>query len=395
MKILFAVLIIICIVFYVMYLWDFALVLLAAIVSVPVIMFITTFITKRLIDVDFALKDDSVSKNESFPVNLCVNNRSIFPIGKAEARIEYSNVCSSDVSSFNLLMPIQARNTQSISFQLKSRYCGMLCVRCAYIVISDPLKLFKFKVGKNICTSIAVLPEGHDISGQVSFTDKINEESSVFSEYKAGDDPSEVFDLRDYNPGDKLNRIHWKLSSKKNEFIVKDYSLPVDIPCTMLVDLGLGGIKKECIMPVFDTLVETFVSVSQFLIENERVHSIVYYSSAHSRFIERTVDSADSLAELTKEIILSLREGSTCASPEAYFIDQNRISLSSFIYITAETDPTVLEFIDENIDADIKNAIVVVPSPEDAAAVEGISPDINILPVVIGRISTSIKDIEL
>jgi hypothetical protein len=38
-----------------------------------------------------------------------------------------------------------------------------------------------------------------------------------------GDDPSELYDLRDYRPGDRITRIHRKLSDKFNRLIVKEY----------------------------------------------------------------------------------------------------------------------------------------------------------------------------
>ena len=64
------------------------------------------------------------------------------------------------------------------------------------------MRLFGMKTGKNIRTEIAVMPENNEISGIVSTFDRINEESSVFSENNPGDDPSEIFDLREYNPGE-------------------------------------------------------------------------------------------------------------------------------------------------------------------------------------------------
>ncbi len=129
MKIFFAVLIIICIVFYIMYLWDFALVLLITVITIPVVMFISTLIARKNIDVEFAVKNDTALKKENFPIQIKITNRSIFPVGKAEAYIEYSNLFSNETNTFNLLMPIQPRNSQNISFKLSSRYCGIIRIK--------------------------------------------------------------------------------------------------------------------------------------------------------------------------------------------------------------------------------------------------------------------------
>ncbi len=393
-KILFIILIIICICFYVLYVWDFALILLIVIAALPVIMFITTYITKKLITVEFAVKDKTVSKGKDFPVQLVVTNRSIFPIGKAEAHIEYYNVFSDQISAFDLYLPIQPKNSQRITFQLSSKFCGVIKIRSARLNIYDPLRLFRFRTAKNICTDIAVMPEGHEIGGIVHYTDRVNEESDVFSEYKPGDDPSEVFDLREYNQGDKLNRIHWKLSSKKDDFIVKDYSLPIDVPCSVFLDLKCYE-KSDLTLPVFDTLIETMISLSQFLLENERGHSIIFFNSSLNRFVEHTVlDSAD-LNSVINEIISSVRDDLFCQSPDVYFADNPTLSYASFSIITSSKDHRVLEHIDENIEADFKNALLVVNSADDLSETLAGYQALSIIPVAVGKISASIKDIDI
>lgn len=65
-KLLFIILIIVCAAFYILYVWDFALVLLVLIIALPIIMYITTFLAKRKMKVEFALQDKIVPKNSLF-----------------------------------------------------------------------------------------------------------------------------------------------------------------------------------------------------------------------------------------------------------------------------------------------------------------------------------------
>ncbi len=394
-KLLFIILIIVCAAFYILYVWDFALVLLVLIIALPIIMYITTFLAKRKMKVEFALQNKIVPKNSPFPVQICITNKSIFPIGKAEAHIEYYNVFNNKTSDFELYLPIQSRNTQRVTFRLKSKFCGIVKVKIAYISIYDPLRIFKFKIGKNVGAEIAVMPTAHDISGTVLYSNRINEDSSVFSESSPGDDPSEVFDLRDYVAGDKLNRIHWKLSSKKDDFIVKEYSLPIDVPCTVFLDLKCYE-DSDYTLPVFDTLVETAVSLSQFLIENERVHSLIFYHAKHKRFVQYTISDAVSLADAVRDLLLSINDNLFCEPPETYFAQNSCISVSSFTLISStDCDSPVIEYIDSNIDADIRNAVMIVKNSAEIGTFRNGYSSVNITPVLIGRISASIKDIEI
>ncbi len=393
-RLFYIILLIACIIFYIMYLWDFALVLLVTMIAVPVVMFIVLYITKRCISIEFSTSSNTVQKNQGFPVQIKITNRSFFPVGKAEANIEYCNVFNNEITNFVLHMPIQARNEQNAVFQLNSKFCGILNVCCAGITIYDPLKLFKFTIGKNRNIRIAVMPEGHEINGQVYYSDRVNEESNIFSEYKPGDDPSEVFDLRGYVPGDKLNRIHWKLSSKKDEFIVKAYSLPIDVPCTVFLDLKCSS-SSQVMLPIFDTLIESLLSISQFLIENEKSHSIVYYNFEKQDFSESLITDMDSLIIAIRNIINSLNTAHFCKPLLDYLMEQQNLSLSSFVYISSEADSETLSHIDDNVDADLKNAIIVVPSEDNIKEIPDSLSNVNIIPVVIGKITSSITDIEV
>ncbi|MCM1315335.1 MAG: DUF58 domain-containing protein [Alistipes senegalensis] len=391
-KILFILLIVICIFFYILYIWNFSLILMIIFIALPVVMFVTTLITKKMTKTEFAVPEKTTPKNNSFPVQLCITNNSIFPVGKAEAHIEYYNIFNNQINEFELLFPLQAKNTQRVTFQLSAKYCGILKIRSAYINIYDPFRMFRFRTGKNITAEIAVMPEIHEVNGTISYTDRETEESSMFSENTAGDDPSEVFDLRDYVVGDKLNRIHWKLSSKKDDLIVKDYSLPVDVPCMLFLNLKCYE-DSEYTLPVFDTLVETLISISQFLIENERVHTIVFYNAKMKEFSEINITSPEVLAETVRNLILSMNDNLFCEPPEKYFQSEN-ISLSSFTFITSAPDTPVLNYVEENIDADIRNAVVVIKSPEDAEKTCSGLAELNVVPVVIGRITASVRDME-
>ena len=393
-KILFIVLIIVCFFFYILYLGDFALVLLVIMIAVPIIMFITTYIAKKNISVEFAVKDKVVSKDQSFPVQLVVTNNSFFPVGKAEAHVEYYNVFNNQITSFELYLPVQANNSQRVTFRISSKFCGIIKIKNAELILFDPLRIFKFRTGKNIHTEIAVVPSAQEISGTINYTDRVNDESDHFSEYRPGDDPSEVFDLREYIPGDKLNRIHWKLSSKKDEFIVKEYSLPIDVPCLIFLDLKCYE-DNDYTLPVFDTLVETLLSVSQFLIENERVHKIVYYNAKYREFTERQVESPEMLGELMKELIFSVNDNLYCEAPDLYFSENSLNALSSFTFISSTADEKVLGYIENEVDSDLKNSIIVVKDANEADKVQAGYSEMSLIPVVIGRISASVKDIEI
>ena len=380
--------------FYILYLWDFAFVLLVIMIALPVIMFIQLLITKYSTTVEFSFPENITVKNEDFPVQLCIVNRSIFPVGRAEAHIEYYNIFNNQINTFELQFPIQAKNTQRVTFKLNSRFCGVIKLKTAYISIYDALRIFRMKVGKNIDSQITVMPEGYDITGTVSPVSRVDDESQIFSEHRPGDDPSEVFDLREYIPGDKINRIHWKLSSKSHDFIVKEYSLPVDVPSMIFIDLKCYE-DSDYTLPVYDTLIETAVSVSRLLIANERIHKIAYFNAGKRDFIEKDIDSITALSAALQEMLISVNDNLFCEVPTEYFKSGRCPSLSSLTFVTSSDDDDTLGCINENVDADIKNALIVSKNMKDTENTGETFSELNCGYIMIGKVSSSIKDIEL
>lgn len=392
MKLLFAVLIIVCAVFYILYIWDFSLVLLIVISALPIIMFVILLDVKRKTSVKFAVKSRIIAKNEEFNIQLCVENKSIFPIGKAEAFIEYYNIFNKCVNRIELNFPIQPRNIQRVTFRLSSKFCGMVNIRCAHINIYDPMKIFRMKIGRNITEDIIVIPEGQEINGIVVDNSCVESEGNVFSESRSGDDPSEVFDLREYSPGDRLNRIHWKLSSKKDDFIVKEYSCPVDSPAVIFLDLCCSE-TSELRLPLYDTLIELCTSLSRLFIENERIHSIIYYNGTEKSFVKRDISSIGNLSAVIAEMIAAFNDNSEADDPSVYLSEPQERSLTSFTFITSAANDAVLTTIDDCIDAEIKNAAIAVKTPDEE--LNGRFPTVNIIPVAVGRISSSVRAIEI
>jgi hypothetical protein len=146
---------------------------------------------------------------------------------------------------------------------------------------------------------------------------------------------------------------------------------------------------------MYDTLLEALVSVSQFLIENERVHTIVYYNAAERQFTKRLIDSENALSSAVYELIMSIRDDLSEEVPETFFYNGCDDGFASLTFITAEQNEDLLTFIDEETDADIKNAVIIKKNADESACNSGIYSRLNVHSVVIGKIASSIHDMEL
>lgn len=83
-------------------------------------------------------------------------------------------------------------------------------------------------------------------------------EAEVYDALHSGEDVSEVHNLRPFQNGDKLRNIHWKISAKSQELIVRESSRPKGCPVVLLVEAadGIRVAQLQCAASISFTLMD-------------------------------------------------------------------------------------------------------------------------------------------
>lgn len=120
-----------------------------------------------------------------------------------------------------------------------NRLCGAIKISCEQIWVLDILNLFKVRAGKCRETRSIVYPRKLNLLVGLSRTTVGAPKSEGLMQNRKGNDPSEMFDIREYVPGDDIRSIHWKLSSKTDSLILRQASDPSHYNVVLLPDFGL------------------------------------------------------------------------------------------------------------------------------------------------------------
>lgn len=196
---------------------------------------------------------------------------------------------------------VEGKRQVTLRKSLVCNYRGNYAVGVDCITITDYFGLFKLKYRGIEQHKILVYPKLRELKSNL-LRNVINESSESIVSMDAANQ-SVFSDIREFQPGDPLNRIHWKLSAKQNTLLSKEYSGQMTNKTVVLLDtynLGLGmenGIIYE------DYLVEGCVSLIHFLLES-RVHTTLYYKKLELKVLEGNTSSDfskyyDDLARLT------------------------------------------------------------------------------------------------
>ncbi len=225
--------------------------------------------TRRSFHASLKMPHAVANRGEMMDLCFTVENRSIFPVACAKLAVTYQNQFYKEKSRETFLFSLQGKQKGEIRKKLRSEHCGSILVRIEYVKVYDLLKLFGLKKKIKQEETVAVLPPISPLETSISADTAAMMDSETYSKEESGDDPSEVFDIREYREGDRLQRIHWNLSLKQDDYIVKEFSLPNNQCILLLVELYRGG--------DIDTVLEVLVSVSYFLILQQINHCIGWY----------------------------------------------------------------------------------------------------------------------
>ena len=120
-------------------------------------------------------------------------------------------------------------------------------------------------------SSYTVYPRIVDMDVTTSRANRAATAGFVFDPHRKGQDASEVFELRDYRDGDSVRSIHWKLSARFDELMVREASHPADFDLAVLCDCD-DPERTASIDAAFSLL----TSMSRALLNCGMGHSVIF-----------------------------------------------------------------------------------------------------------------------
>lgn len=159
-----------------------------------------------------------------------------------------------------------ADNQQEYTIGVPLVWCGKVTFRCISVQVRDMFGLFssKAKPFTEICT--VVYPHHVRVLTELSSATIGATRNDGVMQNRKGSDASEMFDIRDYVPGDDIRTIHWKLSGKTDELIVRQASAPSHYNIALLPDFGRSHLAGPEAQQELNAAVAIASSVAERLI---------------------------------------------------------------------------------------------------------------------------------
>lgn len=238
-----------------------------------------------------------IDENHVIPLELTLSNRSFFPAGQVRVWMQAVYPMRKKKQSFHLCSVVsgrrrgQSKSSIKLRFDLEPRYTGRVELMVRRACVLDLLGILPLPLRRKYVadqSSVMVLPEKQEIPLEL---DKLVQQFSVNRETEiriSGEkNPPEVAWIREYQPGDALRDIHWKLTAKQDTLMVREHISEKGCPLLFFVDLR----------QVTERYLQVFYSLGLELLGKKCSYYLVYYEVDTEELVRTIISSEEDLYE--------------------------------------------------------------------------------------------------
>lgn len=232
------------------------------------------------------IQSTNFSQNKSAHTNLKIYGDG----SKFECILVLRNCLTNTEKTIKLKSTADKKGTD-FDIDIKSDFCGKIEFEFLDFKKYDLIGLTYKKINVEINGYCTCQPEmtkdelGNNINKAMQ---TINSDNNFLSE-KSGKERSDFMGVREYKSGDSFKDIHWKLSFKQGDIIIKEYSSNDEIRLCLYLETGCPEGTDN--FKEFDSLAKKIISLSNSLLSNEQTHFVALKNQKTSEEYFDKVDS--------------------------------------------------------------------------------------------------------
>ncbi len=339
-RIFFVSVIIICLGLYAFTDASFTIYIAGAFIIYALCAFISVTASGRRVKIDMRVAPKA-EKNSGLPAILDICSKSFVPLVRCDVPVTAENLFIDSKTGVNLRLSALPFKKKTYEFHVEESFAGCLELSVSEIRMSDPVGIFQRTEKADIHRRSYIFPAISEVPVSKDALLSYDMESFKYSAVRPGADLSEVFDIREYRQGDNIKGIHWKLSGKEGELMVKVPSLPVENSLMIILDKNLLSLPlhegSEDVMErgsLAEHAAELFLSLSDTLIKQGLSHSAGWYDCLRESFVQKDVFSADDVYSMIPELISSPFREDAMSGADRYIDSDCEKNYAAFIYVT-------------------------------------------------------------
>ena len=212
--------------------------------------FSVRFVRRRL-RLSCTLSRNRISRGETADVTIMVSHPPLVPVSSIRLEIGLDE----DLPAQRVKIGLRTRQ-EKIQLAFPTRHAGC---RTPSVRVCEITDLFSIRTCRFVpplrAEDLLVLPVAFDVDSLVY----AQIDAGLGTMARATEDFTSPADIRSYQPGDPMKRIHWKLSARKQELLVRHFDEPVLPDALVIMDCEKP--RGPHVLDLQDALLETALSV--------------------------------------------------------------------------------------------------------------------------------------
>lgn len=249
----------------VMYFEPFPVFCLLLLGIVPVVCFLIELPLLWMTSVQLVCADSVCEAGEKNNITITVKNPAWIPVSRLCLWLQIENKMSGQKTEYPILVSVPARNEIPVSLSLRSDHCGSVSLSLKWIQLIGTIPVYSWKRNvkrtesdeKNTAAEIVVAPHIQELSVEISQgTRNFSVDWDSYEALRPGDNVAQIYQIREFQPGDRLQHVHWKLSARMEGWMVKEFSRHEGASVIIAVDWGEESFES------LDRMMEAAASLS-------------------------------------------------------------------------------------------------------------------------------------
>ena len=263
-----------------------------------------------------------------------IQNRSWLPVFHGRLELLLENRLTGEQWIQSLPFAVLPKGRAEVEVKQAICCCGAYRVSSRKARIYDMFCVFCAERKMEIQAEVLVYPTIEPVKLTILQKEHYDMESFRYAESRSGDDATETFDIREYQSGDSIRKIHWKLTGKMDTLMIRESSYPVFHSILLLLETGYeAGRRPEA--EQIDAAVSVFLSVAQMLTAQKLTFGIGFLDYEKETFCVQRIETQEELWNVIPELLHAGSASSEYSVYEQYQLWHGDQNYAQYICVSA------------------------------------------------------------
>ncbi len=306
------------------------LVIFVAMVAFPLLSYIAMKSAANKLTLTLSTDDMWNEKGKELILKLGFKNKSLFPVINCIVTFGVENRFYPNDNDNVISLSIPAKGECCAEIPITPIYNGLVNIKIEDVEIRDYLNIFSRKNIKSSDYHFFVIPNAISDSSEIKRSELYSEDSLLVTKNANG---TQIDGIRDYIIGDKLKNIHWKLSAKKQDLLVKEYSDNNEESAILLAELY---------SPAIDDIIDNVYGMGRQLLKEGYPFTLAFAAAGNEQLTKICITEKTGLRDSMEKIFLAYPSENDKASLYAL---RREYAGSGIIYIHGDKNKAVTEIV--------------------------------------------------